>query len=123
MPATTKSINKKNFSTPDETRPIDKGKVEVVNLGDTTVMRTRFEPGWKWSQSVKPIAKTDSCQVAHTLYCVSGRMHVKMDDGTETEIGPGDVATITPGHDAWVVGNDACVSVDFQGGTGYAKGR
>ena len=115
------AITKKSFDSPDETRNISKGKVEVVNLGETTAMRATFEPGWKWSESVKPMAGTESCEVAHLVYIISGRMGLRMNDGTETEIGPGDVATIPPGHDAWIIGDEPCVAVDFQGGSTYAK--
>jgi quercetin dioxygenase-like cupin family protein len=120
-PAQKTTITKKSFGTPDETRDISKGKVEVLNLGDTTAMRATFEPGWRWSESVKPIAGTESCEVAHLVYVISGRMGLKMNDGTETEIGPGDVASIPPGHDAWIIGNEPCVALDFQGGGNYAK--
>src|SRR3990172_862954 len=104
---------KKRFDTPDETRPIAKGKVEVVKLEEVQVMRTTFEPGWRWSESVKPIAKTDSCQVLHIGYVISGRMVVRMDDGSTAELGPGDVGVIPPGHDAWIVGDVPCVMLDF----------
>jgi quercetin dioxygenase-like cupin family protein len=113
---------KKNFSAPDETRPIKKGKVEVLNLGpDLPVMRVTFEPGWKWSECVKPVAKTESCQVPHLVYVVSGRIAIQMDDGQTVEYGPGDVGLIPPGHDAWVIGNEPCVNIDYQGGALYAK--
>lgn len=111
----------KSFDRPDETRPMEKGQVEVVNLGEGQVMRATFQPGWRWSECVKPIAGTESCQVAHTVYVVSGRMVTRMDDGTETEIGPGDIASIPPGHDAWIVGNEKFVGIDFQGAASYAK--
>ncbi len=115
----------KSLNQPDETRPIPdgKGRVEVVNLGGATVMRASFEPGWKWSEHVKPVAQTESCQVAHTSYIVSGRLHVRMDDGTETEMGPGEAAITPPGHDAWVVGDEPVVFLDFAGATTYAKPR
>ena len=112
---------KKNFSSPEDTRNIDKGKVEVLNLGGTQVMRATFQPGWKWSESVKPIVGTDSCEVSHLVYTISGRMVVRMDDGKEIEIGPGDVASIPAGHDAWIVGPEPYVGIDFQGGGNYAK--
>ncbi|HEY6243272.1 MAG TPA: cupin domain-containing protein [Pyrinomonadaceae bacterium] len=112
---------KKNFSSPEDTRNIDKGKVEVLNLGGTQVMRATFQPGWKWSESVKPIVGTDSCEVSHLVYTISGRMVVRMDDGKEIEIGPGDVASIPAGHDAWIVGQEPYVGIDFQGGGNYAK--
>jgi quercetin dioxygenase-like cupin family protein len=111
---------KKSFEAPDETRPISKGKIEVVDVDGTQVMRANFEPGWRWSECVKPVAGTESCQVAHLIYVVSGRMVVRMDDGAESEIGPGDVSSIPPGHDAWIVGDEPFVGVDFQGGQTYA---
>ena len=111
----------KNFDSADETRPIAKGTVEVVDLADVQVMRTTLEPGWRWSESVKPIVKTDSCQVHHLSYVISGRLGVQMDDGSTAEFGPGDVGVIPPGHDAWVVGDAPCVSLDFRGGAIYAK--
>ena len=112
---------KKRFDAPDETRPITHGKVEVVKFGEMQIMRTTFEPKWRWSESIKPVVKTDSCQVHHILYVISGRMTVKMDDGSIVEFGPGDVGDIPPGHDAWVVGDVACVSLDFAGAAKYAK--
>jgi quercetin dioxygenase-like cupin family protein len=116
-------MTRKNFDSPDETRPFEdkKGKLEVINTDGGAVGRATFEPGWKWSEHVKPIAKTDSCQAAHTGYYVSGRMKVVMDDGEEVEYGPGDFASIPPGHDAWTVGDEACVVIDWQGFADYAK--
>ncbi len=112
----------KSVQAPDETRPfVDKGHADVVNIDGQAVLYATFEPGWRWSEHVKPIAGTDSCQAPHMLYCLSGRMKVVMDDGTEGEISPGDVATIAPGHDAWIEGDEACVCVDFGGYSGYAK--
>ena len=111
----------KNFDLPDETRRFDKGKMDIVKLGAVTAGRAVFEPGWKWSESVKPIAKTDSCQVSHVGYMVSGRMKVVMDDGTEIEAGPGDALVIPPGHDAWIVGDEPAVVLDFAGAEKYAK--
>lgn len=111
---------KKSFDTPEETRPIPKGKIEVVTLGDVQAMRATFEPGWKWSECVKPIAGTESCQVTHLGYMLSGRMIIKMDDGAELGFGPGDVAFVPPGHDAWIVGDKPAVFIDFQGGGTYA---
>jgi len=117
------SMEVKNFDSPDETRPFQgKGKADVVNLAGQTVGRAVFEPGWKWSENVKPIAKTDSCQVSHLGYVISGRMRVYMDDGSEQEIGAGDVVAIPPGHDADVPGDEPCVMVDFGQFGDYAKG-
>ncbi len=109
------SIQSKPLDQPDETRPIEKGKVEVVELEGGTVMRTTFEPGWRWSECVKPVVGGDSCQVDHFGYCISGRMHVRMDDGEEMDVGPGDAIRIPPGHDAWVDGDEPYVGVDFKG--------
>lgn len=112
---------RKSFATPDEVRNIPNGKVEVVTLGDVQAMRATFEPGWKWSESVKPVAGTESCQVAHLGYQISGRMLVRMDDGSEHEVGPGDACAIPAGHDAWVLGDEPVVLIDFQGAAIYAK--
>lgn len=107
-------VDARTFDKPDETRPFAAhGQMEIVKVGGLTVGKGTFEPGWRWSQDVKPIAKTDSCQSMHAGYILSGRMHVVMDDGTESEAGPGSVVVIRPGHDAWTVGDEACVLVDF----------
>ena len=112
----------KNLGSPDETRTFPHGKIDVVNIGGGTVGLARFEPGWKWSTDVKPVAKTELCQAPHFGYQIAGRMHVVMADGSEIESGPGDVIAIPPGHDAWIVGNEACVLVDWGGASNYAKG-
>ena len=114
-------IQKKSMASADETRSFDKGKVEIVNIGNTTVGKASFEPGWSWEKCVKPIAQTESCQAPHTHYVISGRMRVKMDDGSEEEYGPGDVGHIPSGHNAWVVGNEPFVAIDFTGMGIYAK--
>ena len=111
----------KNFEKPEEKRSVEKGTIEVVKLGDVTAMRVRFEPGWRWSECVKPVVGTQSCQVGHLIHAVSGRMGVRMDDGSEAELRAGDVAVIPPGHDAWIVGNEQFIGIDFQGGAVYAK--
>ena len=116
-----KTIKKKKLNNPDEKREFPNGQVELVTIGDVTFGRGTFQPGWKWSKSVKPIAKTDSCLAPHTQYHLSGILHVKMDDGTEMEYGPGDVGVIPPGHDAWVVGNEPVIVIDFTGFTHYAE--
>jgi hypothetical protein len=112
---------KKRFENADEVRQVPKANVEVLNLGEATAMRGTFEPGWKWSECVKPIVGTNSCEVEHLGYVVSGTMMIRMDDGSEITFNPGDAAYIPPGHDAWVPGNEPCVFLDFQGGTTYAK--
>lgn len=113
----------KRLDSPDEVRPFedDKGAAHIVNLSPGPVGRGVFEPGWRWSSHVKPIAKTDSCQTAHLGYVLSGRMHIVMDDGSEGECGPGDAVHIPPGHDAWTVGDEPCVLVDFGQIQNYAK--
>ena len=117
------SIEIKNFDSPDETRPFEgNGHADVLNIGGHVVGKGVFEPGWKWSDNVKPIAGTESCQVSHLGYVISGRMKIVMDDGESAEIGPGDFMTAAPGHDAWTVGNEPCVVIDWQGMADYAKG-
>jgi hypothetical protein len=112
----------KNFDSPDETRPFEgKGKADVVNVGGTMIGKAVFEPGWKWSNNVKPIAQTDSCQAHHVGYCVSGGMTVHFDDGTTMDISAGDVFDIPPGHDAEITGDESCVQLDFGGFAKYAK--
>lgn len=113
-------MQRKSLDRAEEKREFPKGWVEVVTIGEVTIGRGTMMPGWKWSESVKPIAHTDSCQAAHTLYVISGRMRVRMDDGNEIEFGPGDAGVIPPGHDAWVVGNEPCVNIDFSGYKHYA---
>jgi uncharacterized cupin superfamily protein len=118
MPA----VEVKSFDNPDETRPFEgKGQAQVVNVAGRVIGCGTFEPGWKWSENVKPIAGTDSCEVSHLGYCVSGRMRVHMDDGTVGEVGPGEVCAIPPGHDAETVGEEPCVFVDFGEFGDYAK--
>lgn len=117
------TLEKKSLDKPDEVRPFKdgKGKLSVFSIGNQTMGRGEFEPGWRWSEHVKPIAGTDSCQAAHTGTILEGRMVVKMDDGSEMEYGPGDVFYMPPGHDAWVVGNERCVLLDVTGVAKYAK--
>ena len=114
-------LQSRSLAQPDETRPVDKGVVEVVRLDAATMMRTTFQPGWRWSECVKPIVGGESCQVNHVGYCVSGRLHVRMDDGDEMDIGMGDASHIPPGHDAWVIGDEPYVAIDFSGAEEYAK--
>ena len=111
----------KKLDAPDEVRKFTNGQLEVVNIGGGTVGRFTAQPGWKWSNDVKPIAGTDLCQAGHFLYQISGRMVVRLADGSEMESGPGDIAVIPPGHDAWVVGNEPVVAIDWSGAANYAK--
>ena len=114
-------MESKHLSKPDETRTFDKGNVELVTVGGITFGRATLQPGWKWSTCVKPVAKTPSCQAPHLQYHVSGRLVVKMDDGSQQEFGPGEVSHIPPGHDAWVVGNEPVVIIDIGGMSVFAK--
>jgi hypothetical protein len=115
-------LEAKNFDSPDEVRPFEgKGQANVLEVGGKTVLRGTFEPGWKWSENLKPIAGTDTCQTRHFGYIVSGKMKVVMNDGSETTAEPGALIAIEPGHDAEVVGDEACVFVDFGEVGQYAK--
>jgi len=116
-----KHLEVKGFASPDEVRTFEKGKVELVKIGGAMVGKATFQPGWKWSEHVKPLAKTESCQAPHFQVQLSGTMHVVMDDGTERDMKAGEVSLIPPGHDAWVVGDEPVVVVDFQGMVDYAK--
>jgi mannose-6-phosphate isomerase-like protein (cupin superfamily) len=112
----------RGFGTPDEVREFEKGRVEVLKMGGGTVGRLILEPGWRWSKHVKPVVKTEWCEAPHFQYQVSGRLHVKMADGAEFEVGPGEVVTLPSGHDAWVLGNEPVVLVDWAGASNYGKG-
>jgi hypothetical protein len=111
----------KNLNSPEEVRNFDKGKLELVKIGGREIGRATFQPGWKWSTSVKPLVKTKSCEAPHFQYHVSGILRVRLDDGTEKDLKPGDVSLLPTGHDAWVVGDEPVVVVDFQGMIDYAK--
>jgi class 3 adenylate cyclase len=116
-------LQRRRFSEPSDVRMIPRGRIDVVELDDTVVGRMTYEPGWRWSLDVKPIAGTDMCQFHHLGVTLSGRVRAQMPDGTELEIGPGDVFEIPPGHDAWVVGDEPWVSVDFEAMRTYGKQR
>lgn len=112
----------RSFTEPDEVREFPNGKAEIVKIGGGEVGRLVFQPGWRWAKDVKPLAKTDSCEAPHFQYHVSGRLAILMDDGTQMEAGPGDVTSLPCGHDAWVVGDEPVVVVDWFGASTYAKG-
>jgi hypothetical protein len=113
-----------NFDSPDETRTPDKTRVEVVRLTGATAARFTFEPGWRWSECVKPVAGTESCQARHLGVVQAGRLGVRHEDGSEAELGPGDAYVIEPGHDAWVIGDDRFVGFEFESRSAeeYARG-
>ena len=114
-------LRRKRFDRPDEVRVVDKARVELVELGKLAVGRAIFEPGWRWSEHVKPIVGTESCQVHHIGYVMSGHLHVEMTDGASLEVVGGDAFEIPPGHDAWVIGDEPWVSVDWAGRRLFAK--
>ena len=113
----------KTFGEPDEVREFPNGKAEVLSIGDAEVGRYTFEPGWRWSDHVKPIAGTESCEVPHFQYHLSGRLAIRMNDGTEFIAGPGDITSLPAGHDGWVVGDESAVVIDWYGASNYARGH
>lgn len=115
------TLKRKNLDDPDEIRKFNNGELGVVTVAGTVVGRAVFQPGWRWSNDVKPVAGTDSCEAAHAGYLISGRLHVEMDDGEQEDIGPGDAFVISPGHDAWIVGDEPCVALDWSAAADYAR--
>lgn len=116
-------VEKGSFDSPNETRTPDKSKIDVLKLGGTTAARVTFQPGWKWSECIKPVVGTDSCQARHVGTVMSGRLHIVHEDGSEGDAGPGDAYIIEPGHDAWVLGDETFVAFEFESKTAaeYAK--
>ena len=120
--AGTTIADKKSIETPDEVREFPNGRMDILTLGGTIFSRATFEPGWKWSESVKPIVHTESCELPHAAYVAAGSLHIVMDDGRELDANPGDLFVVGPGHDAWVTSDEACVLLDFGGDDAdYAK--
>ncbi|MDQ1605239.1 MAG: hypothetical protein QOE01_3084 [Actinomycetota bacterium] len=114
-------LDTRNIDKPDETRAFQAhGHMDVITIGDFTLGRGTYEPGWQWSKDVKPIVGTDSCMTHHKGICISGTMTVHSDDGSETTLSAGDVFVLAPGHDAWTVGDEPCVMFDT-GIAAYAK--
>jgi hypothetical protein len=111
----------KRFEKPDEVREFSNGRAEILRVGGAEVGRLVFKPGWRWSKDVQPLAKTASCEAPHFQYHVSGKLGIKMDDGTEIVAGPGDITSLPKGHDAWVIGDEPVVVVDWYGASNYAK--
>jgi hypothetical protein len=118
---TQREFQQKSFDQPDEVREFNNGRAEIVEISGGSVGRLVLQPGWRWSNDVKPIAGTHSCEVQHFQYQVSGRICIRMDDGSEFTSGPGDVLSVPSGHDAWVVGDEPVVVIDFHGASNYAK--
>ena len=117
----TQNTEHETFTRPAEVREFPHGRVEIVKPGGAEIGRLVLEPGWRWSNDVKPIAGTELCEAPHMQYHVSGRVHVRMSDGSEFEAGPGDVTSLPQGHDAWVVGDEPVVVVDWYGASNYAR--
>lgn len=107
------TLTKKNFNEPDETNHIGRMKVEKVTIGNLTFSKQTAAPGWQWAEDLKPVVKTESCQVNHLIYVISGKINTKMDDGTELELSAGDIATIPPGHNGWTVGDEPAVWIEI----------
>ena len=112
---------KKDFAQPDKVSNLPKGKSELVNIGGGVVSRVTLEPGWHWSEHVKPFANSDWCDSPHFMYQISGRLHFVMSDGTEIDSEPGQVTALSVSHDAWVVGDEPVVIIDWAGASNYAK--
>ena len=111
----------KTFANPDETRSFERGRADLVRIAGSDIGRLTLEPGWRWSEHVKPVAGTDLCMAPHQQYQISGRIHVVMSDGTELDAGPGEITSLPPGHDAWVVGDEPVVAIDWQGASVWAR--
>jgi quercetin dioxygenase-like cupin family protein len=122
MAGIVKEVQKQNLHDADEVRMTDKGRVELVRLSGTTVGRVTLQPRWRWSEDVKPVVGTETCEVKHLAYIVSGRLRVRMNDGEELLLEPGDLASVAPGHEAWVEGDEAVVMLELAGGEVLAKG-
>ena len=122
MSELTHETEHRRFAEPDELREFPHGRAEILRVGGAEVGRLVFEPGWRWSVDVQPLAGTESCQAPHMQYHVAGTLAIRMDDGTELVAGPGDITSLPSGHDAWVVGDEPVVVVDWYGASSYAKG-
>ena len=114
-------LQARSLDAAEDTQTFDKGKAEIVTVAGATVRRSTFQPGWRWSESVKKLAGTDSCRIHHLGYAMSGHLRVKTDEGSEQEITAGDAYNIPPGHDGWVVGDEAFICVEFPSAADTAK--
>jgi hypothetical protein len=122
MTTTAATMEQKTFADPDETRSFERGVVDLVDIAGTQIGRLTLQPGWRWSEHVKPIAGTELCEAPHFQYHVQGHLRIRLADGTELDSRPGDVTALPEGHDAWVVGDEPVVLVDWWGASNYAKG-
>lgn len=121
MTALTQTVEHRDFASPDETRTFDNGKAEILSVGHSDIGRLTLKPGWRWSNDVKPIAGTDLCEAPHFQYHVSGILRFELADGTQFDARPGEVTSLPAGHDAWVVGDEDVVVVDWFGASNYAR--
>jgi hypothetical protein len=117
----TNKAERKTFHSPDEARSFERGTVDLLDIGGSQIGRLTLQPGWRWSEHVKPIAGTDLCEAPHFQYHAQGVLHIQMADGTEFDAKPGDVTALPHGHDAWVVGDEPVVVIDWWGASNYAK--
>ncbi|WP_159795543.1 cupin domain-containing protein [Puerhibacterium puerhi] len=115
------TVEHETFAKPAEVRTFPHGKAEILEVGDSTIGRLVLEPGWRWSNDVRPIAGTELCEAPHFQYHLQGHLKIRMADGREIEAGPGDVTSLPQGHDAWVVGDETVIVVDWYGSTNWAK--
>jgi len=115
------AAEQKTFASPDETRTFERGQLDILNIAGSEIGRLTLQPGWRWSEHVKPIAGTELCEAPHFQYHLEGTIHIVMADGTEFDARPGDVTALPHGHDAWVVGDEAAVVVDWWGASNYAR--
>ena len=120
-PVAVSKFEVKSHDAPDETRTPSKTRVEVVRLEGFTIGRLNLEPGWRWSECIKPVAGTETCQVSHVGYAAAGRLTVRLPDGTEQAISAGQSYTIPPGHDAWVEGDETFVGIEVLSAEQFAK--
>jgi quercetin dioxygenase-like cupin family protein len=116
------AAEQRNFGDADETRTFERGRLDLLKIGNSEIGRLTLEPGWRWSDHVKPLAGTEWCEAPHFQYHVAGTLRVRMADGSEFDAGPGDVTALPSGHDAWVVGDEPVVIVDWWGASTYARG-
>jgi hypothetical protein len=116
-------VEARDFQSPDESRTPDKTRSDIVRLSGATVARLTLEPGWRWSECIKPVVGTESCGNRHVGVVTKGRLGVRHDDGSEAELSPGDAYVIEPGHDAWVIGDERFVGFEFESAEEYARGQ
>jgi hypothetical protein len=121
MTNATQDTQHKSFEAPEEVRSFPNGEAQILNIGGAEIGRLVFQPGWRWSNDVKPLAGTDSCEAPHFQYHISGTLAIRMDDGTEIMARAGDITSLPKGHDAWVVGDEPVVVVDWFGASNYAR--